>query len=186
MPLTTGLGGKTAGIVGLGRIGKAVARRLVACGMTIAYHGRKPQPGIDYTYYKDVLDLALASDLLVLSCPGTPETHGMINADVLRALGPKGFIVNVARGGVIDEAAMIDALKNGAIAGAGLDVTIGEPNPNPALTSLENVVVLPHIGGAAAETRFEMYDVMIINLKCFFAGEPLPNRFDIRTITATV
>lgn len=184
MPLTTGLGGKTAGIVGLGRIGKAVVRRLVACGMNIAYHGRKPQPDSTHAYYKDVLDLALASDLLILSCPGTPETQGMITADVLRALGPKGFIVNVARGSVIDEAALIDALKSGALGGAGLDVTIGEPNPNPALTSLNNVVVLPHIGGAAAETRFAMYDVMIANLKCFFAGEPLPNRFDVHTIAA--
>lgn len=184
MPLTTGLGGKTAGIVGLGRIGKAVARRLVACGMSVAYHGRKPQPEPAYTYYKDVLDLALASDLLVLSCPGTPDTRGMITAEVLQALGPRGFIVNVARGSIIDEAALIDALKSGALGGAGLDVTLGEPNPNPALISLDNVVVLPHIGGAAAETRYAMYGVMIANLKCFFSGEPLPNRLDIRTIAA--
>jgi lactate dehydrogenase-like 2-hydroxyacid dehydrogenase len=152
--------------------------------MAIAYHGRKPQPGSDYAYYKDVRDLALASDLLILSCPGTPETQGMITAEVLRALGPKGFIVNVARGAIIDEAALITALKDGSLGGAGLDVSIGEPNPDPALTSLDNVIVLPHIGGAAAETRFAMYDVMIANLKCFFAGEPLPNRFDTPTIAA--
>ena len=176
MPLATLAGGRTAGIVGLGRIGKAVARRLAACGMSIAYFGRKPQD-VAYRYYAGLLDLAAASDLLVVCCPATPGTHNLVDAEVLRALGSEGFLVNVARGSVVDEPALIRALAEKHIAGAGLDVCLNEPNPDPALLALDNLIILPHLGASTVQTRQDMFDVMAENLRRQFRGQPLLSPF---------
>ena len=177
LPLATLAGGRTAGILGLGRIGKAVATRLQACGMSIAYHGRRPQPAFPYRYYGDLRALAQDSDLLVVCCPATPETRNIVNAEVLQALGPQGFLVNVARGSIIDEAALIAALRAGAIAAAGLDVWMNEPNPDAALIALDNLVILPHLGGSTLETRQGMFDTMAENLRRHFSGQALLSPF---------
>ncbi len=177
MPLAMLTSGKLAGILGLGRIGKAIARRLAACGMTIAYHGRRRQTDCAYEYYDDLRAMAQACSLLVICCPATAETDGLVDTAVLEALGPQGYLVNIARGSVIDEAAMIAALRDRRIAAAGLDVSLNEPDPDPALLALDNLVILPHIGSATHETRQAMFDVMLGNLQCHFAGKPLISPF---------
>ncbi|HWK45645.1 MAG TPA: 2-hydroxyacid dehydrogenase [Stellaceae bacterium] len=171
--LTQAVAGKTAGIIGLGRIGKAIAKRLEACGMRIAYHGRSKQAGVEYPYYATARDLAEASDFLVLASPGGTETYHLVSAEVLAALGPKGTLINIARGSVVDEAAMIEALKNGSLGAAGLDVFENEPHVPEALFGMDNVVLLPHVGSATLETRQAMGQLMIDNLIAHFAGEPL-------------
>ncbi|MDP6705208.1 MAG: 2-hydroxyacid dehydrogenase [Alphaproteobacteria bacterium] len=173
MHLTAGLKGKTVGIVGLGRIGKEVAKRARAFGMEIAYHGRAAQSDVTYRYYGAVADLAEAADYLVLCCPGGDETRHLVNAEVLSALGPKGFLVNIARGSVVDEAALIEAAAERRIAGAAIDVFEDEPNVPEALLPLDNVVVQPHQASATVETRTAMGDLMIDNLLRHFAGEPV-------------
>ncbi len=170
--LATSLKGKTLGIVGLGRIGKALARRAEAFGMTIVYHGRNPQAEVDYAYQATPAALAAACDCLVLTCPGGAGTHHLVDADVLRALGPNGFLVNAARGSVVDEAALIAALTDGVIAGAALDVFADEPHVPAALLPMENVVLQPHQASATYETRKAMGDLMIDNLVAHFAGDP--------------
>jgi len=173
MHLTTALGGKTLGVVGLGRIGKAVAKRAEAFGMKIAYHGRRKQTGVDYAYHPDAASLARAADFLVLCCPGGDATRHMIDAEVLTALGPEGFLVNIARGAVVDEAALIEACQKGTIAGAALDVFENEPRVPEALFGLENVIVQPHQASATVATRTAMGNMMIDNLVRHFAGEPV-------------
>jgi len=173
MPLGVTPKGKTVGIVGLGRIGKAIAKRLVAFDMRIVYHGRKPKPDLAWPYYKDLREMAEICDYLVLSCPGGPETHNIVNADVLHALGPKGYLINVARGSVVDEPALVDALTNKVIAGAGLDVYAHEPNVPDVLKGMDNVVLLPHIGSATVETRTIMGEIVLANLEAHFSGKPL-------------
>jgi lactate dehydrogenase-like 2-hydroxyacid dehydrogenase len=173
MHLTTALGGKTLGIVGLGRIGKAVARRAEAFGMRIAYQGRHRQDDVDYPYYATPAALAAAVSHLVLCCPGGAATRHMIDAEVLRALGPHGFLVNIARGSVVDEAALVEACRGRTIAGAALDVFEAEPNIPAALFQLENVIVQPHQASATVETRKAMGDLMIDNLVRHFAGQPV-------------
>jgi lactate dehydrogenase-like 2-hydroxyacid dehydrogenase len=170
--LATSLTNKRAGILGLGRIGKAIARRLEACGMKIAYHGRKPQD-VPYTYYPTLTELAKNSDFLIVASPGGAETKNMIDANVLAALGPNGRIVNIARGSIIDEQAMIDALKSGKLGGAGLDVFANEPKVPPELLAMDNVVLFPHVGSATKETRKAMGDLVVANLAAHFAGKPL-------------
>ena len=170
--LSTSLTNKRAGILGLGRIGKAIARRLEACGMKIAYHGRKPQD-VPYTYRATLLELARNSDYLVVASPGGPETKNMVNAEVLAALGPNGGIINIARGSIIDEEAMIGLLKSGKLGGAGLDVFVNEPKVPAELLALDNVVLFPHVGSATKETRKAMGDLVIANLAAHFAGKPL-------------
>jgi lactate dehydrogenase-like 2-hydroxyacid dehydrogenase len=177
MPLARSCQNKLAGIVGLGRIGKAVARRLAACGMRILYHGRNQQPAMPYTYYNDLHAMARDSDILVLCCPATEATIGLVDANVLRELGPQGILINVSRGSVVDETALIAALGSQTIAGAGLDVCVNEPNPNPALVAFDNVTLLPHLGAATIETRVATFDTMIANIQCHFSGLPLPNRY---------
>ena len=172
LTLSTSLGGKTLGIIGLGRIGKALARRAEAFGMNIAYHGRNPQPGVDYAYHAEPAALAAASDCLALTCPGGPGTYRLVNAEVLRALGPDSFLVNAARGSVVDEAALIAALTDGVIAGAAVDVFEDEPHVPEALFGLDNVVLQPHQASATYETRKAMGDLMIDNLVAHFAGDP--------------
>jgi lactate dehydrogenase-like 2-hydroxyacid dehydrogenase len=172
-PLATSLGHKKVGIVGLGRIGQAVARRCAAFDMEILYYGRREKPDVPYAFYADLLQMAEKSDYLVLACPGGPETKNLINAKVLKALGKKGFLINVARGSVVDTEALLIALSNRDIAGAGLDVYESEPNIPQALISMDNVVLLPHIGSATAETRAAMGKLVISNILAHFDGKPL-------------
>ena len=165
--------GKVCGIVGLGRIGLAVAKRAVACEMTVRYQGPRCKPDIAYPYHDDVLSLARASDCLVVTCPLTPATRNLIDAKVLDALGAAGFLVNVARGPVVDEDALIDALTEKRIAGAGLDVFRDEPRVPDALLALDNVVMTPHVGSTTLEIREERKRKVLENLRAHFAGEPL-------------
>jgi len=171
--LTTKLGGRTVGILGLGRIGKAIADRVTAMGMQVAYTGRRPQD-VPYRFIPDLTALAAASDFLVVACPGGAVTKNMVNAEVLAALGRKGTIVNIARGSIIDEPALVKALADGTIRAAGLDVFADEPNIPPALLAMDNVVLLPHVGSATHETRKAMGDLCKANLDAWFAGKPLP------------
>lgn len=171
-PIATTLAGKTVGIVGLGRIGQDLAKRLVAFGVTIAYTGPSDKK-LPYAYYGDVNALAKAADIVILTCPGGPETERMINAEVLKSLGPNGFLINIARGSVVDEAALIFALQQNGIAGAALDVFENEPKINPAFLTLHNVILSPHIGSATSETRLAMTRLAIENLDAFFNQHPL-------------
>jgi len=173
MPLNTSLRGKKLGIIGLGRIGEAIADRAVAFGMEIAYHSRSRKPLVDYPYYATPVALAEASDILLLALPGGAETKSIVDAKVLAALGPKGYLVNIARGSVVDEPALIKALQDKTIAGAGLDVFVDEPRVPEAFMSLENVVLNPHQASATIETRTAMGQLMIDNLLAHFAGKPL-------------
>ena len=172
-PLGMTLSGKTAGIVGLGRIGQAIARRLAAFDMNIVYHGRSEKPAQPYEYYKDIVEMASAADFLVVSCAGGEETKNLVNYGVLEALGSKGFLVNIARGSVVNEEDLLIVLRNKAIAGAGLDVFADEPHVPESLLTMDNVVLLPHIGSATIETRTAMGQLVIRNLRAHFEGEPL-------------
>jgi len=160
-PLGAALGGARLGIVGLGSIGAAVASRAAAFGMEVGYHNRSPRPGARHQYFDSVIALAAWSRFLVLSCPGGAATRHLVDAKVLAALGPDSFLINVARGSVVDEGALVAALTGGSIAGAGLDVFEDEPNPNPALIAQDNAIFLPHIGSATAETRDAMARAMV-------------------------
>ncbi len=171
--LTTKLGGRTAGILGLGRIGKAIATRLAAMGMKIAYTGRKAQADVPWRFVADLKALAAESDFLIVACPGGPATRNLVDAGVLAALGKKGTIVNIARGSIIDEPALVRALEDGTIKGAGLDVFADEPHVPKPLLSMDNVVLLPHVGSATNETRKAMGDLCKANLDAWFAGRPL-------------
>jgi lactate dehydrogenase-like 2-hydroxyacid dehydrogenase len=173
MPLTTCARGKTLGVLGLGRIGKALAHRAEALGMKVAYHGRRPHPEVAYAYHASLVELARASDVLALTCPGGAETRGLVDAAVLEALGPEGYLVNVARGSVCDEPALVEALVGRRIAGAGLDVFAKEPNVPEALLGLDNVVLQPHAASATVETRDAMAQLVVDNLAAHFAGRPL-------------
>lgn len=171
-PLASALRGKTAGILGLGRIGKAIANRLSALGMTIAYHSRHPQP-VPYTYHPTLINLATASDFLILACPGGPATHHLVNAPVLAALGPTGTLINIARGSVVDQPALIQALESGQIHNVGLDVFDNEPHLPEALMQHPRAVLLPHVGSATTETRNAMGQLCLDNLTAHFSHQPL-------------
>jgi lactate dehydrogenase-like 2-hydroxyacid dehydrogenase len=170
--LTAKLGGRTVGILGLGRIGKAIAQRVSAMGMKVAYTGRKSQ-SVPYTYHSDLKALAAASDFLVVACPGGAATRNLVDAGVLAALGRKGTLVNIARGSIVDEPALVKALADGVIKSAGLDVFADEPNVPAPLLAMDNVVLLPHVGSATHETRKAMGDLCKANLDAWFAGRPL-------------
>jgi lactate dehydrogenase-like 2-hydroxyacid dehydrogenase len=170
-PLTATLRGRTLGIVGLGRIGKAIARRAEAFGIKVAYHGRNPQPGVPYLYYNRLIDLARAVDILLVITPGGAQTTHLINAAVFEALGPQGIFINVSRGSVVDEAALIAALRSGQILAAGLDVYADEPRVPKALMEMEHVVLLPHVGSASQHTRHAMGQLVIDNLTAFAKGQ---------------
>lgn len=172
-PLTTSTAGKRAGIVRLGHIGLAIARRCEAMGLKIGYFGRNPKPGVGYEYFRDPAALAAWADILLVAAPGGAGTAGLISAAVLDALGPNGTLVNIARGSVVDEAALIAALRDGRIANAGLDVYLNEPEPDPELTALPNVTLCPHHASGTEETRDRMAQLTIDNLDAFFAGRPL-------------
>ncbi len=171
--LSTSLSGKTVGIVGMGRIGRAIAHRCLAFDMKIAYHGPRQKPDLPYPYYADLRQMAEASDVLVMACPGGSETKNLVTGKILKALGPKGYLVNIARGSVVNTEDLLIALRNRDIAGVGLDVYENEPNVPEALISMDNVVLLPHVGSATAETRSEMGRLVIANILAYFEGKPL-------------
>jgi lactate dehydrogenase-like 2-hydroxyacid dehydrogenase len=173
-PLTVGsLRDRKVGMVGMGRIGQAIARRLDASLVPVVYHSRNPAAGIAYQHYPNLVEMAKAVDTLIVITPGGPSTANLVNAEVMQALGPRGIIVNVARGSVIDEPALIQALKSGTILAAGLDVFAQEPKVPDELKALQNVVLLPHVGSASVVTRNAMDQMVIDNLKLWFGGKPV-------------
>ena len=161
------------GIVGLGRIGRTIARRAGGFDMEVRYHSRRPVADAPWPHEPQLLELARWADFLVVITAGGPETRHLVNAEVLDALGPQGYLINVARGTVVDEAALVRALQEKRIAGAGLDVFEREPNVPPELFTLENVVMVPHIASATVQTREAMSQRVLDNLRAFFAGKPL-------------
>jgi lactate dehydrogenase-like 2-hydroxyacid dehydrogenase len=173
MPLARKMSGARLGLVGMGRIGQAIAHRAQAFGMTVAYTARNPRAGVDHRFWRNATLLAAESDFLVVITPGGAATRKLIDAEVLAALGPKGILINVARGSVVDEAALIDALERGVIAGAGLDVFENEPQVPERLRQMPQVVLTPHIGSATSETRQAMADLATANLAAHFAGVAL-------------
>jgi lactate dehydrogenase-like 2-hydroxyacid dehydrogenase len=173
-PLSPTLRGRRIGILGLGAIGKAVARRLEAFGVPIAYHGRSRQSGIAYDYHPSPALLAAASDVLIAVVPGGSATRHLVDAEVLAALGPEGVLVNVARGSVVDQEALIRALRAGTIRSAGLDVFEDEPRVPDALRAMPQVVLLPHVGSGSEHTRSAMGQLVVDNLVAWFGeGRPI-------------
>lgn len=172
-PLLSELNGKTVGILGLGRIGKEVAARAQAMKMRVVYHGRKRQPDEPHIYYDNLVDMARDADWLVLIAPGGKATEKIVNREVLTALGPQGFLVNVGRGTLVDEPVLVEMLQSGGIAGAALDVFEKEPQVPEALFALDNVALSPHQGSATHQTRNKMGALVVANLDAHFAGEPL-------------
>lgn len=172
LPVAQKVSGKRLGIIGMGRIGKVIARRAAAFDMVIAYHSRHRVPESPFTYYERLVDLAVNSDFLVAILPGGKETYHLVNEEILRALGPKGILVNVARGSVVDEKALVKCLQEGALGGAALDVFEEEPIVPEALFTMDNVVLQPHVGSATHETRTAMGQITVDNLVAHFAGKP--------------
>lgn len=166
-PLTRKVSGKKLGIVGFGRIGKEIAKRAAGFDLDIRYHNRRPDPSTDYGYEADLKALASWADFLVLACPGGASTHHLIDAEVLAALGAEGILVNISRGSVVDEQALVAALQAGTLGGAGLDVFEDEPRVPEALFAMPNVVLLPHVGSATEETRLAMENLVFDNLDAF-------------------
>lgn len=172
-PLSRSVTGKTVGILGLGRIGRAIARRAEAFGLDILYSGTGEKPGVPYGYCATAAALAARSDFLVVACKGGPATAGLVDSETLDALGPDGTLINIARGSVVDEPAMIAALGDGRLGFAALDVFATEPNVSDALLALPNVIVQPHHGSGTIETRNNMAQLVIDNLAAHFDGKPL-------------
>lgn len=170
------VGGRTLGIVGLGRIGQAVAKRAEAFGVKVAYHSRHKKAGVPYRYYETIKAMAADVDYLMLTLPGGAETKHLVNADVLKALGPEGTLINIARGSIVDEKALVQALKSGALGAAALDVFEAEPKVPEELLAMDNVVLQPHQGSATHDTRAAMGQLVIDNLVAHFAGKPLLTR----------
>ena len=171
-PLSVGsLRDRRVGMVGMGRIGQAIGRRLDASKVPVVYHSRNPAAGVAYKHYPNLVEMAKAVDTMMVIVPGGASTARMINADVLKALGPRGIVVNVARGSVIDETALIAALKSGTILSAGLDVFAQEPHVPDELRTMQNVVLLPHIGSASVVTRNAMDQLVVDNLASWFEGK---------------
>jgi lactate dehydrogenase-like 2-hydroxyacid dehydrogenase len=173
LPLAMKVSGKRLGILGLGRIGNAIARRAAAFDMQIAYHSRRPVAGSPYRYYDRLVDLAAGSDFLVVIAPGGKETFHIVDEAVMRALGPQGVLVNVARGSLVDEHALLRVLREGALGAAALDVFEDEPKVPEGFFALDNVVLQPHVGSATHETRRAMGDLTVDNLIAHFAGQPV-------------
>jgi lactate dehydrogenase-like 2-hydroxyacid dehydrogenase len=166
-PLTARVSGKKLGILGLGRIGEKVAKRAAGFGMDIAYHNRRPREGAPWRYEADLKALAGWADFLVVTCVGGPQTEGLVSAGIIEALGPKGILVNVSRGSVVDEGALVAALRDGRLGGAGLDVFRDEPQVPKALLALDNVVLAPHMASGTLETRAAMAGLVFENLDAF-------------------
>lgn len=172
-PLSKGtLRDRTVGIVGMGRIGQAIARRLEAMKVPVVYHSRRKNAEVVNKYYASLIEMARDVDTLVVITPGGAETQNMINAEVLKALGPNGILINIARGSVVDEPALIAALKDGTIMAAGLDVFAKEPSVPQELIAMKNVVLFPHLGSASIYTRNAMDQLVADNLNAWFAGKP--------------
>lgn len=178
-PLTPGLQGKRCGIVGLGRIGSKVASIVEPLGVEVAYFGRRKQEKVPYQYFDDLIELADRSDILVLAIPGGPKTKGIINEQVLKSLGPKGILVNIARGSVVDETVLIQLLKSGELGFAALDVFAHEPSVPKGLLNLPNVLLTPHIACATYEARKAMVTLTIENLRAYFAGRRIPGWYQL-------
>jgi lactate dehydrogenase-like 2-hydroxyacid dehydrogenase len=172
MHLTRSLRGKRLGILGLGRIGKDIASKAEVFGLELAYHGRRKQDDVSYRYYADLVEMARDSDYLIAICPGGAATDKIVNRAVLDALGPEGVFINVARGSVVDEPALVAALRDGRLGGAGLDVFAAEPKVPAALLTMDQVVLQPHAASATHETRRAMGDLVVDNLRAHFAGKP--------------
>ena len=171
-PLSPSLRGRTVGILGLGRIGKAIATRVAGFGLEVVYHGRHAQADVAYRYYPSLIDMAKASDVLIVVAPGGPGTRHIINAEVLEALGPDGVLINIARGSLVDEKALIEALRTGKILAAGLDVFENEPSVPQELIALDNAVLLPHVGSASVKTRRAMAECVVSNVFAWADGKP--------------
>jgi lactate dehydrogenase-like 2-hydroxyacid dehydrogenase len=162
---------RTAGIVGMGRIGQAIARRLEAFNVPIVYHSRRRQAGVPYRHYPVLIDMARDVDVLIAIVPGGAETRNLINAEILEALGPTGILINMARGSVVDEPALIAALRDRKIFAAGLDVFANEPSVPRELIEMENVVLFPHLGSASVYTRSAMDQLVVDNLLSWISGK---------------
>jgi lactate dehydrogenase-like 2-hydroxyacid dehydrogenase len=172
-PLTKAtLRDRKVGIVGMGRIGKAIGKRLDAFGVPVVYHSRNPQAGVDYKYYPKLVDMARDVDTLMVIVPGGPATKNMINKEILEALGPRGILINMARGSVVDEPALIEALKNKTIYSAGLDVFVKEPEVPKELIAMDHIVLFPHLGSASEATRAAMDQLVVDNLLAWASGKP--------------
>jgi lactate dehydrogenase-like 2-hydroxyacid dehydrogenase len=167
-PLSARVSRKRLGILGLGRIGHEIATRALGFRMAVRYHGRREPPGVGFEFEPDLLELARWCDFLVVSCVGGAQTHHLVDAEVIAALGPAGFLVNVARGSVVDEAALVEALRAGCVGGAGLDVFEREPHVPAELLADDRVVLLPHIAASTRETRADMVRLLLDNLDAFF------------------
>ena len=163
---------RTVALVGMGRIGQAIARRLDAMRVPVVYHSRRPAAGIGYRHYPNLIDMARDADVLLVITPGGSATRHLINAEVLRALGPEGILINMARGSVVDEEALIKALREKTILSAGLDVFAREPHVPPELIAMEHVVLFPHLGSGSVVTRERMDQLVVDNLLAWAAGKP--------------
>lgn len=172
-PIGQSLSGKKAGIVGLGRVGKAIAKKLEAFDLHISYHGRTRQNGVDYKYYDNLVEMAQDVDYLILACPGGAETKYLVDKNILLALGENGYLINVSRGSVVNEIDLVSALYNKTIAGAGLDVYEDEPNVPDELKTMDNVVLFPHMGVATWETFLAIDNVVADNLIAHVQGRPV-------------
>lgn len=173
-PLTPTLRGRAIGLIGMGRIGSRIARRLAGFDVPVVYHSRSPRPETGLRHYPDLLEMARDVDTLIAILPGGPETRHIIDRRVLAALGPAGVVINVARGSVLDEEALIEALEGGTILAAGLDVFENEPNPDPRLLNLPNSLATPHLGSGTHHTRRLMWDLVRDNLLAWFSGTEMP------------
>ncbi|MEZ5658746.1 MAG: 2-hydroxyacid dehydrogenase [Burkholderiaceae bacterium] len=173
LPMTLTMRGRRVGVVGLGRIGQAIAARCAAFGVELAYFGPRRKAGFDYRYFDDIVALGQWADTMIAACPGGPETHHLISREALSALGKDGVFVNIARGSVVDQAALVELLAQGSIAAAGLDVFENEPHVPQALIDMEQVVLLPHVGSASVHTRTAMGQLVIDNVQAYVEGRPL-------------
>ncbi len=171
-PLSASLSGRTMGILGLGRIGKAIAARAQRFGLEVVYHGRRAQPDVTYRFYPALVEMAKACDILMVAAPGGPGTRHIVDAALLAALGPDGVLINIARGTLVDEQALIEALRTGTILAAGLDVYENEPEVQAELLALDNAVLLPHVGSASVKTRRAMAECVAQNLFAWSEGNP--------------
>jgi lactate dehydrogenase-like 2-hydroxyacid dehydrogenase len=163
---------RTVGLIGMGRIGQAIARRLDAMHVPVVYHSRRPAAGVSYRHYPNLIEMACDVDVLLAIAPGGAQTRNMINAQVLAALGPNGIFINMARGSLVDEPALIEALQKKTILSAGLDVYAREPHVPPELLAMENVVLFPHVGSGSVVTRARMDQLVVDNLLAWASGKP--------------
>ncbi|MDQ2065894.1 2-hydroxyacid dehydrogenase [Xinfangfangia sp. CPCC 101601] len=173
-PLTPSLQGRTIGMIGMGRIGSCIARRLAGFDVPVVYHSRSPRADSPLRHYPDLMEMARDVDTLIAIVPGGPETRHLIDRALLQALGPQGVVINVARGSVLDEEALIGALTKGEILAAGLDVFENEPSPDPRLFNLPNSLVTPHLGSGTVPTRHAMWELVRDNLLRWYQGEVMP------------